>query len=194
MTTTEIISQAKAAGLRLRAEGDKLVLSADQPPAQELVIKIQQHKAAVIEALNRESCEESEESPDRYGVPPDTEIPLAPTPPRLSDRHGDLLTAHVLRQSGGRPGPPLDWVMRQANRYWDESQPRWDNRDCEHAAALDLVLWQRGSWTKARTRLGATKEILEILEGVDEVAESLKDWPAAKAGGRGGPAGPGAAA
>ena len=103
----------------------------------------------------------------RYGCPPDVDIPLESYRPRLSADYGALLTNHVMRQAGGGPGPLLDWVMRQANRYY-EAFPTWSFQDQDHAAALDLLIWQRAEKIKSTNRWDATKEIIELLEGLEE--------------------------
>jgi hypothetical protein len=110
----------------------------------------------------------------RYGCPPCEEIELAPYPPRFPADHGALLVQHILRQSGGEPGPVLDWVMMQSNRYF-EAFPTWANEDCEHSAAIDLLLWQRAGRMKSSSRWHAAREIIELLEGLEEAANSMKE-------------------
>jgi hypothetical protein len=108
-----------------------------------------------------------------YGQSPDIEILLATIPPRLSANHAALLTCHVMRQAGG-PGPLLDWEVRQANRY-SEVFPKWTYQDQDHCAAFDLLIWQRAENIKSTSRWNATREIMELLEGLEEVANSLKE-------------------
>ena len=110
----------------------------------------------------------------RYGYAPCGEIELAIYPPRFSTVHGALLVQHILRQAGGRPGPVLNWVMAQANRYF-EAFPTWTNEDCEHSAAIDLLLWQRAGRVKSTTRWYAAREVVELLETLDEVANTMKE-------------------
>jgi hypothetical protein len=99
------------------------------------------------------------------------EVYLASYPIRPPPHQGALLEAYVLRQ--GRPA--LGWVVGQSNRYFEVFWPRWDHRDCDHAAALDLVVWQLGDSVKSTSRWGAAQEVLGLLEGLEEVANTTQE-------------------
>ncbi len=170
MNTETIIAQAAAEGIRLTAEGTKLVLTGTKPPPQALIEALQQHKASIIASLTRELSEKSEKSPQRFEQVPETGVALAALPTRLSSHHEALLEAHLFRQ--GRPA--LDWVMRQANRYF-EAFPQWGHKDCDHAAAFDLLIWQSADFIKSSTRWGAAQEVLALLDGLEEVANTVKE-------------------
>ena len=64
--------------------------------------------------------------------------------------------------------------MRQAARYFNLFGTQWSCEDCEQAAALDLVLWQRDGRIKSTNRWDAAREVVTLLEGLEEVADQIK--------------------
>ena len=107
--------------------------------------------------------------PQLYGLAPDLEVPLAAYPPHLPADRGALLADHVLRQGA----PVRDWCMARANAYF-VAFPRWNPQDCDHAAVLDLVLWQWARQVTSSTRWDAARKVADLLTGLEEVAQSVK--------------------
>jgi hypothetical protein len=60
-----------------------------------------------------------------------------PTPARH-----EAVMAALLRQTGNRPSPLSDWLVRRENAYYDGAGQHWDRGLICYAAARDAVCWQ----------------------------------------------------
>ena len=134
-TAREIMEEAARRGVALAVEGDRLSWRAPAGAATpDLIEGMKAHKAAILEALREPDIMARQ----RYGRPPDCEIPLTVLRPMLSDRDAELLTAFIERQ----PAPVVRWVCCQADRY-DLAARQWQPPAVrEYAASLDCLLWQ----------------------------------------------------
>jgi len=116
----------------------------------------------------------------KYGKPPTEDIPLATAPPRLDEPTKDLLCDYVIRQGE----PVVRWALGRANRY-EKALPDWTTRTSHVAAALDCILWQRSDRLNAKDRAGQTREVITLLESLeDAVNHFAQQWPAKTEGGQ----------
>jgi len=134
-TVREIIDEAVRRGVVLAVEGDRLSWRAPAGAmTPELIESIKGHKAAILAELR----EPDVIARQRYGRPPDCEIPLAVLKPVLSDRDVELVADFITRQ----PPAVVRWVCVQADRY-DVAASKWQPPAVrELAAMLDVILWQ----------------------------------------------------
>lgn len=147
-------------GTDIRCRAPRGVLTPD------LVEKIRVHKSELLAALQTGPCLEEPLVRHRWGLPPPEEFPLASDPPRLTRRDMDMLCAAIERQARVDCPGVLEWLLGsggQADRY-EVAYPSWTPAQCDMAAILDLLLWQREGWLEGDTREDHIKSLLEDLE------------------------------
>jgi hypothetical protein len=131
----QLYRRAQSLGLRVETDsGDLLVRPRSKCPP-ELVLELKQHKAELLEWLNRPPC------PGWQTVPPDN-LPLSPLPPRPTPANRGAVIAYLCRQTGGRPGPLCEWLVRREWEYYDGPGRKWDCQVICYAAARDAACWQ----------------------------------------------------
>ncbi|MFC1453160.1 hypothetical protein ACFLSJ_07465 [Verrucomicrobiota bacterium] len=131
----ELLAECRNRGIALTATAEGIRYAA--PPGamtQDLLSRMKAHKPAILAAL----LQQDTMARQRYGRPPDGDIPLSPQKPVLSDRDIELTAAFITRQ----PIDVVRWVCAQAERY-DVATPHWQPPAIrELGAILDIVLWQ----------------------------------------------------
>ena len=161
MTTARgVIAEATGRGVALSVEGDHLFWRARTGVVtQDLIEDMKLHKTEIMDALR----EPDPMAGQRYGRPPDCEIPLSILRPTLTDRDAELLHAFIERQ----PAPVVNWVCCQADRY-DVAAQRWQPRAVrEYAAMLDCLLWQWEHILTAPDRANRHERVQEALRNLD---------------------------
>jgi hypothetical protein len=158
-TAREIMAEATRRSVALAVEGDRLSWRAPAGAVTpDLIEGMKTHKAAILDALREPDIMARQ----RYGRPPDCEIPLTVLRPMLSDRDAELLTAFIERQ----PAPVVRWVCCQADRY-DVAAHQWQPPAVrEYAAMIDCLLWQWGqvlTLPDRASRQDRTKEAIQLL-------------------------------
>jgi hypothetical protein len=170
MTVSDILAEAGRRGVALTAVGDLLSWRAPAGAVTaDLLERMKAHKEAILTALR----EPDVMARQRYGRPPDCEIPVTVLRPMLSDRDAELITNFIERQ----PAAVVRWVFEQANRY-DVVARNWQPPAVRPLAAmLDCLLWQwehtfyRHSGSNRHDRI---QETVEKLQGLDEAARYFK--------------------
>jgi hypothetical protein len=179
-TAREIMAEAARRGVALAVEGDRLSWRAPAGAVTpDLIEGMKAHKAAILDALREPDIMARQ----RYGRPPDCEIPLTVLRPMLSDRDAELLTAFIERQ----PAPVVRWVCCQADRY-DVAAPQWQPPAVrEYAAMLDCLLWQ---WAELASlpapdrasRYDRVQEAVKLLRSLEEADRYFTEHRPAPAG------------
>ena len=163
-TAAEVMAEAARRGVTLAVEGDWLSWRAPAGAVTpDLIEGMKTHKAAILSALRKPDIMARQ----RYGRPPDCEIPLTVLRPILSDLDAELLVSFFERQ----PAPVVRWICCQADRY-DLAARQWQPPAVrEYAAMLDCILWQ---WQHVLTppdrasRAERTQEAVRLLRDLEE--------------------------
>ena len=177
-TAPDVLAEAARRGVVLSVEGDRLTWRAPAGAVTpDLMESMRTHKTAILAALR----EPDVIARQRWGRPPDVEIPLSLLKPILSDRDTELVTEHIARQSA----EVVRWVCDQANRY-DVSASHWQPPAArELAAMLDCLLWQ---WAhvlappERATRFDRIQEAVRKLRGLGRTARFFTEHQPALAG------------
>jgi|GEM_PF-4991739 len=167
-TAREIMAEAARRGVALAAKGDRLTWRAPAGAVTpDMIEGMKAHKAAILAALR----EPDVIARQRYGRPPEGEIPLSVLKPVLADRDAELVTAFITRQ----PAAVVRWVCVQADRY-DVAAPHWQPPAVrELAAMLDCVLWQWGNILPPPDRASyfdRVQEAVRMLRDLDAEARA----------------------
>lgn len=177
-TAPDVLAEAARRGVVLSVEGDRLTWRAPAGAVTpDLMESMRTHKTAILAALR----EPDVIARQRWGRPPDVEIPLSLLKPILSDRDTELVTEHTARQ----PAEVVRWVCQQANRY-DVSASHWQPPAVrELAAMLDCLLWQ---WEQVLTpparasRYDRVQEAVRKVRDLEEAARYFTEHQPAPAG------------
>ena len=131
----------------------------------ELKSEIRKHKDELLAQARSSLCVRH-----RWGSSPPRPLSLAVHPPQLSEKDRDLVRGAINRQ----PIAVFHWILGndhqqgQADRYGAEKHWPWS--ECNMAAAVDCLLWQREWQLKDLTRPQALQALLqELADTEDEV-------------------------
>ena len=130
----QIIETATRRGIHFTAAGDRLKWTGPAGAmTPDLLSALRDHKSAILAALT----EPEHISRQRWGKAPPEALRLSYLKPSLSGEDAALLSAHFARQ----PVEVRTWARGQSNRY-SAAFAAWPPPIREHAALLDLLLWQ----------------------------------------------------
>lgn len=165
-STATLLDDIRGRGIDLTVAGDDLRLRAPRGVlTRDLVETIRAHKGDLLSALGTAPTIESIMARQRWGLPPPVEFPLATAPPMLSANEIHILRGAIERQVETDCPEVLEWLLGeggQADRYADARD--WTSTQCESAAMLDLLLWQRERWIRGSTRQELAEALLDDLE------------------------------
>ena len=177
-TATEIMADAARRCVSFSVEGDRLTWRAPAGAVTPFLVEtFRAYKPEIMAALR----EPDAIARQRYGRPPQAEIPLTLAKPWLADRDAELVTGFIERQ----PAEVVRWVCVQADRY-DVAAPTWQPPAVrELAAMLDCLLWQLEhalTPPAQASRYDRIQEAVKTLRALDEAARFFDEPRPAKDG------------
>lgn len=135
MTPRELYLEAVRRGLRLERAGDKLAVFPRGHCPPDFADALRQNKAELLDWLTRPPC------PGWRAVPPEG-LPLCAIASRPSPLNRERVIRYLLRQTGDRPDPLVDWLARRESAYFEGPGRCWDCALHAYAAARDAACWQ----------------------------------------------------
>jgi hypothetical protein len=161
MTIIETMSRVVELGLSLQVRGDTLILWPREAVPSELIEVLRTRKPELIHYLNSRAGQGWEK------IPP-TNLGLGWHKPQPSMANLKRVVDYLLRQGANKPGPLAAWLIRRENQYFERFGRAWPSALGTYAAARDAACWQTN-----RNEM----QLWELLEGLEEVAGTMKDWP-----------------